>query len=164
MPTLIALIVYRDWNSTRGSLHTTPRPTLHGSTTPHHRHTTLRSCRHRIQQRTRPLQGRRTVRSHTRLDLSPRLYSPHRSRTVTYPASAVGPTCSPSLRDLRAIFKRTSAGLANEQRQRAESLKELIGGPNLRDAGIPGGGTVPTGLMDEAQNSGELVRETTVTW
>ncbi|KAH9044942.1 hypothetical protein EDB83DRAFT_1563418 [Lactarius deliciosus] len=103
---------------------------------------------------------------------------PHDSlpqRTATYPASGAGPMRSTSLRGLRAIFKRTSAGLANEQRQRAESLKELIGEPrvlslgnvsisNLRDAGIPGGGTVPAGPMDEAKNSDELVRKTTVTW
>ncbi|KAI9435453.1 hypothetical protein H4582DRAFT_2079559 [Lactarius indigo] len=96
-------------------------------------------------------------------------------RNATYPESGAGPTRSTSLRGLRAIFKRTSAGLANEQRQRAESLKELIGEPrvlslgsvsisNLRDAGIPGGGAAPAGPTDEAKNSGELVRKTTVTW
>ncbi|KAH9054774.1 hypothetical protein EDB87DRAFT_1420204 [Lactarius vividus] len=102
---------------------------------------------------------------------------PHDSltqRTATYPASGVGPTRSTSLRGLRAIFKRTSAGLANEQRQRAESLKELIGEPrvlslgsvsisNLRDVGIPSGGTIPAEPIDEAKNSGELVRKTMMT-
>ena len=83
------------------------------------------------------------------------------------------PTRSTSLRGLRAIFKRTSAGLTNGQRQRAESLKELIGEPrvlslgsvsisNLRDVGIPSGGVVPAGLMDDAEKSGELVQKTVV--
>ncbi|KAH8987274.1 hypothetical protein EDB92DRAFT_1876143 [Lactarius akahatsu] len=95
---------------------------------------------------------------------------PHDSlpqRTATYPTSGAGPTRSTSLRGLRAIFKRTASG--------RKSLKELIGEPrvlslgsvsisNLRDAGIPGGGTVSAGPMDEAKNSGELVRKTTVTW
>jgi hypothetical protein len=40
------------------------------------------------------------------------------------------PTRSPSLRSLRAIFKRTSAGgLTGSHRQRAESLKEHISEP-----------------------------------
>ena len=89
-------------------------------------------------------------------------------------ASDTAPTRSTSLRGLRALFKRTSAGLKNGQRQRAESLKELIGEPrilsfgsvstsNLRDAGIPGGGAVPAaGKMDDAENSGELARKTAV--
>ncbi|KAI9461881.1 hypothetical protein BJY52DRAFT_1257384 [Lactarius psammicola] len=90
-------------------------------------------------------------------------------------SSDVAPTRSTSLRGLRAIFKRTSAGLMNGQRQRAESLKDLISEPrvlslgsvsisNLRDAGVPGGGVVPARLMDEVENSGKLTRKTTVEW
>ena len=63
--------------------------------------------------------------------------------------------------------------MTSGQRQRAESLKELIGEPrilslgsvsisNLRDAGIPGAGAVPAGLMDDAENSVELTPKTAV--
>ena len=86
-----------------------------------------------------------------------------------------GPTRSTSLRGLRAIFKRTSAGLMNEQRQRTESLKELIGEPrvlslgsisisNLRDAGIPGGGAVPATASGLIEKSSELTWKTAVNW
>lgn len=80
-------------------------------------------------------------------------------------------TRSTSLRGLRAIFKRTSAGLTTGQRQRAESLKGLISEPrvlslgsmsitNLRDAGVAGGG----GSEENIETTGELARKTTVKW
>ena len=86
-------------------------------------------------------------------------------------ASDAAPTRSASLRGLRAIFKRTSAGLTSGQRQRAESLKGLIGEPrvlslgsisitNLRDAGVAEGG----GPEENTENTGELARKTTVKW
>ena len=63
----------------------------------------------------------------------------------------------------------------NEQRQRTESLKELIGEPrvlslgsisisNLRDAGIPGSGAVPAAASGLIENSSELTWKTTVNW
>jgi hypothetical protein len=62
-------------------------------------------------------------------------------------ASDAVPARASSLRGLRAIFKRTSAGLTSAHRQRSESLKERISEPrilslgsvsisNLRDAGL----------------------------
>ena len=65
-------------------------------------------------------------------------------------ASDAVPARASSLRGLRAIFKRTSAGLTGGHRQRAESLKERISEPrvlslgsvsisNLRDAGLVSG-------------------------
>jgi hypothetical protein len=100
--------------------------------------------------------------AHQRLHDSP----PQRT---SHTVSDTAPTRSASLRGLRAIFKRTSAGLTSGQRQRAESLKELIGEPrvlslgsisisNLRDAGIPGAGAVPAGPVDadNTEISGEL--------
>jgi hypothetical protein len=91
-------------------------------------------------------------------------YSPQR---IVSGASDAALTRSSSLRGLRAIFKRTSAGLTSGQRQRAESLKGLISEPrvlslgsmsitNLRDAGVAGGGGPET--------TGELARKTTVKW
>ena len=105
---------------------------------------------------------------HTSSPLAHHDSSPQRT---THTATDTAPTRSPSMRGLRAIFKRTSAGLTNGQRQRAESLKELIGEPrvlslgsisisHLRDAGVHGG-TVPTGPMDAAENTGDLAWETT---
>ena len=105
--------------------------------------------------------------AHKRLQDSPP------QRHISHTASDTPPTRSTSLRGLRAIFKRTSAGMTSGQRQRAESLKELIGEPrilslgsvsisNLRDAGIPGAGAVPAGLMDDAENSVELTPKTAV--
>ena len=102
-----------------------------------------------------------------------RLHDSPPQRHTSHTASDTQPTRSTSLRGLRAIFKRTSAGLTSGQRQRAESLKELIGEPrvlslgsvsisNLRDAGIPGAGAVPAGLMDDAENSVELTPKTAV--
>ena len=95
-------------------------------------------------------------------------YSPQR---IVHGASGAGPTRSSSLRGLRAIFKRTSAGLTSVQRQRAESLKGLISEPrilslgsisitNLRDAGVAGGG----GSEKNTENTGELARKMTVKW
>ena len=95
-------------------------------------------------------------------------YSPQR---IVHGASDAAPTRSSSLRGLRAIFKRTSAGLTSVQRQRAESLKGLISEPrilslgsisitNLRDAGVAGGG----GSEESAETTGELARKTTVKW
>ncbi|KAF8266704.1 hypothetical protein EI94DRAFT_1732495 [Lactarius quietus] len=95
-------------------------------------------------------------------------------RTAHFAGDAA-PTRSTSLRGLRAIFKRTSAGLTNGPRQRAESLKELIGEPrvlslgsisisNLRDAGIPGGGVVPAGPMDDAVTSSEVAVKAAAKW
>lgn len=63
----------------------------------------------------------------------------------------------------------------NEQRQRTESLKELIGEPrvlslgsisisNLRDAGIPGGGAVPATASGLIEKSSELTWKTAVNW
>ena len=108
--------------------------------------------------------------SHQRLahDHSP----PQRAATYAL-GDAAAPTRSTSLRGLRAIFKRTSAGLTNGHRQRAESLKELIGEPrvlslgsisisNLRDAGVSSGGVVPVGPMDDVENSAEVVLKTAV--
>jgi hypothetical protein len=68
-------------------------------------------------------------------------------RTIINTASDAVPARATSLRGLRAIFKRTSAGLTGAHRQRAESLKERISEPrilslgsvsisNLRDAGL----------------------------
>ena len=95
-------------------------------------------------------------------------YSPQR---IANSASDAAPTRSSSLRGLRAIFKRTSAGLTSGQRQRAESLKGLISEPrvlslgsisitNLRDAGVAGGG----GPDENTETTGELARKTTVKW
>jgi len=86
-------------------------------------------------------------------------------------ASDAALTRSSSLRGLRAIFKRTSAGLTSGQRQRAESLKGLISEPrvlslgsisitNLRDAGVTGGG----GPEENTETTGELARKATVKW
>jgi hypothetical protein len=78
-------------------------------------------------------------------------YSP--SAWVNLRANNISPQCpinttrSSFLRGLRAIFKRTSAGLTGSQRQGAELLKERISEPrvlslgsisisNLRDAGV----------------------------
>ncbi|KAH9970266.1 hypothetical protein BJV74DRAFT_262748 [Russula compacta] len=87
----------------------------------------------------------------------------------THGTSDVVPTRSSSLRGLRAIFKRTSAGLTGSQRQRAESLKDRIGEPrilslgsvsisNLRDAGVA------AGPEERTANIGDLARKTTVRW
>ena len=95
-------------------------------------------------------------------------FSPQRSLRA---ASDSAPTRSASLRGLRAIFKRTSAGLTGGQRQRAESLKELISEPrvlslgsvsitNLRDARIAGGWRQEESTM----TTGELARKTTAKW
>jgi hypothetical protein len=95
-------------------------------------------------------------------------FSPQRSSRA---ASDSAPTRSSSLRGLRAIFKRTSAGLMGGQRQRAESLKGLISEPrvlslgsisisNLRDAGAAGG----CGKEESTATTGELARKTTVKW
>ena len=70
-------------------------------------------------------------------------------RTINAESDAL-PARTSSLRGLRAIFKRTSAGLTGGHRQRAESLKDRISGPrvlslgsvsvsNLRDAGLASG-------------------------
>ena len=86
-------------------------------------------------------------------------------------ASDAAPTRSSSLRGLRAIFKRTSAGLTGGQRQRAESLKERISEPrvlslgsisiaNLQDAGVARG----CGPEESTVTTGELARKTTVKW
>jgi hypothetical protein len=80
-------------------------------------------------------------------------------------SDAVVPTRSPSLHGLRAIFKRTSAGLTGSHRQRAESLKERISEPrvlslgsisisNLRDAGVVSGCTLPIGQEESKTNTG----------
>ena len=95
-------------------------------------------------------------------------FSPQR---IAHTASDAAPARSSSLRGLRAIFKRTSAGLTGSQRQRAESLKELISEPrvlslgsvsitNLRDAGVAGG----CGPEEDTATTGELARKTTVKW
>jgi hypothetical protein len=87
--------------------------------------------------------------------------------------SAAVPTRSSSLRGLRAIFKRTSAGLTGSQRQRAESLKERISEPrvlslgsisisNLRDAGVASGCAMPMGQEESRTNTGDLSRITAV--
>jgi len=95
-------------------------------------------------------------------------------RTINGASDAAVPTRSNSLRGLRAIFKRTSAGLTGSHRQRAESLKERIGEPrvlslgsisisNLRDAGVAGGNVPPTGQEGGTMaNTGDLARITTV--
>ena len=76
------------------------------------------------------------------------------------------------MRGLRAIFKRTSAGLTGSHRQRAESLKERISEPrvlslgsisisNLRDAGVAGasGCATPMGQEESTKaNKGDLAR------
>jgi hypothetical protein len=83
------------------------------------------------------------------------------------------PTRSPSLRGLRAIFKRTSAGLTGSHRQRTESLKERISEPrvlslgsisisNLRDVGVVSGCAMPMGQEETTTNTGDLVRMTAV--
>jgi hypothetical protein len=93
------------------------------------------------------------------------------------PTNATGdaamPTRSSSLRGLRAIFKRTSAGLTSSHRQRAESLKERISEPrvlslgsisisNLRDAGVASGCALPMGQEESTTNTGDLARITAV--
>ena len=88
-------------------------------------------------------------------------------------SDAAAPTRSSSLRGLRAIFKRTSAGLTGSQRQRAESLKERISEPrvlslgsisisNLRDAGVASGCALPMGREESTTNTGDLARITAV--
>jgi ABC-type glutathione transport system ATPase component len=100
------------------------------------------------------------------INLQGHYFSPQRSLRA---ASDSVPTRSSSLRGLRAIFKRTSAGLTGGQRQRAESLKELISEPrvlslgsvsitNLRDAGIAGG----CGQEESTATTGELAQKATV--
>ena len=70
---------------------------------------------------------------------------------------------------LRAIFKRTSAGLTGSHHQRAESLKERISEPrvlslgsisisNLRDAGVVSGCALPMGQEESSTNTGDLAR------
>jgi len=84
-------------------------------------------------------------------------------------SDAAVPTRSPSLHGLRAIFKRTSAGLTGSHRQRAESLKERISEPrvlslgsisisNLRDAGVVSGCALPMGQEESTTNTGDLAR------
>lgn len=84
-------------------------------------------------------------------------------------SDAVAPTRSSSLHGLRAIFKRTSAGLTGSNRQRAESLKERIGEPcllslgsisisNLRDAGVASGCALPMGQEESTTTTGDLPR------
>ena len=84
-------------------------------------------------------------------------------------SDAAVPTRSPSLHGLRAIFKRTSAGLTGSHRQRAESLKERISEPrvlslgsisisNLRDAGVVSGCALPMGQEESSTNTGDLAR------
>jgi hypothetical protein len=88
-------------------------------------------------------------------------------------SDAAVPTRSTSLRGLRAIFKRTSAGLTASHRQRAESLKERISEPrvlslgsisisNLRDAGVASGCALPMGQEGSTTNTGDLARITAV--
>lgn len=100
------------------------------------------------------------------INLQGHYFSPQRSLRAT---SDSVPTRSSSLRGLRAIFKRTSAGLTGGQRQRAESLKGLISEPrvlslgsvsitNLRDAGIAGG----CGQVESTATTGELAQKATV--
>ena len=91
-------------------------------------------------------------------------------RTINGASDAAVPTRSNSLRGLRAIFKRTSAGLTGSHRQRAESLKERIGEPrvlslgsisisNLRDAGVASGCTLPIGKEETSRtNTSDLAR------
>ena len=89
-------------------------------------------------------------------------------------APAAAPTRSTSMRGLRAIFKRTSAGLTGSHRQRAESLKERISEPrvlslgsisisNLRDAGVASERAPPMGQEESTKaNTGDLARITAV--
>lgn len=94
--------------------------------------------------------------AHQRLHDSP----PQRT---SHTLSDTAPTRSASLRGLRAIFKRTSAGLTSGQRQRAESLKELIGEPRVLSLGsVSISNLRDVGLMDDAENSGELTPKTAV--
>jgi len=92
---------------------------------------------------------------------------------VTSISDAAVPTRSPSLHGLRAIFKRTSAGLTGSHRQRTESLKERISEPrvlslgsvsisNLRDAGVVSGCALPMGQEESTMNTGDLARMTAV--
>jgi hypothetical protein len=73
------------------------------------------------------------------------------------------------LRGLRAIFKRTSAGLTGSHHRRAESLKERNSEPrvpslgsisisNLRDAGVASGCALPMGQEESTTNTGDLAR------
>jgi hypothetical protein len=93
-------------------------------------------------------------------------------RTLLNAAGDTVPARASSLRGLRAIFKRTSAGLtgAGGHRQRAESLKELIGEPrvlslgsvsisSLRDTGFAGGCAQPRGQeISTMMTTGDLAR------
>ncbi|KAI0289128.1 hypothetical protein BC826DRAFT_1161698 [Russula brevipes] len=89
-----------------------------------------------------------------------------RSQRASHAASDLLLTRSSSLRGLRAIFKRTSAGLTGGQRQRAESLKDLISEPrvlslgsvsisNLRDVGVASGSEPPAGPEESAVTMGD---------
>jgi len=91
----------------------------------------------------------------------------------TSAGAAAVPTRSASLRGLRAIFKRTSAGLTSSQRQRAESLKEWISEPrvlslgsisvsNFRDAGVASGCALPVEQEESTTDTGDLARTTAV--
>lgn len=99
------------------------------------------------------------------------LRGPDSSPQLISHASDAAPTRSSSLRGLRAIFKRTSAGLTGSQRQRAESLKERISEPrvlnlgsvsitNLKDAGIAEGrgSEESTNAKRESKDNGQAVK------
>src|SRR5258707_1364055 len=95
-------------------------------------------------------------------------------RATIAASDAVVPTRSSSLRGLRAIFKRTSAGLTSSHRQRAESLKQRISEPrvlslgtlilsNLPDAGVASACAEPTGQEESTMmTTGDLTRVMTV--
>jgi hypothetical protein len=107
---------------------------------------------------------------------NPRAYDFASQRTI-HAARDATLTRSSSLRGLRAIFKRTSAGLAGSERQRAETLKERIGEPrvlslgsvsisNLQDAGIARRTAISksAGPVDDGVTLGNLARKTTAKW
>lgn len=90
------------------------------------------------------------------------------SQRASRAASDMLLTRSSSLRGLRAIFKRTSAGLTGGQRERAESLKGLISEPrvlslgsvsisNLRDVGVASGSEPPAEPEESAGDDGQVV-------